>query len=32
MKQEKQKEEHDKCKQKSNKILLQGRNENRIRL
>jgi hypothetical protein len=30
MKQEKEK--HDKCKQESNKILLQGRNENKTRL
>jgi hypothetical protein len=32
MKQEKQEQEHDKCKQESNKILLQGRNENKTRL
>ncbi len=32
MKQKKQEQEHDKCKQKSNKILLQRKNENRTRL
>jgi hypothetical protein len=32
MKQEIQEQEHDKCKQESNKILLQGRNEDQTML